>query len=235
MLVIEAHDVSKSYGSIKALNGLSLSVEKGSVCALLGPNGSGKTTFVKLILGLVRPDSGDIKINGISTENALSREGISYLPEKFNFFPYYTTLGVVKFYGMMKGLKGSELDEKVNQALKLLHIEEFSSKKIKECSKGQIQRVGIASMLIGESQLLILDEPFSGLDPIGIKELKDLLLELKENGKTLFINSHILSEMEKLCDHAVILNKGEVIAQGEIKAMVGEKTLEDFFYNKVKR
>ena len=235
MNMINAHNVSKSYGNIKALDNLSLTVAQGSVYALLGPNGSGKTTFVKSILGLVKPDSGDIKLNGIVSSNVQSREGISYLPEKFNFFPYYTVLGVVKFYGTMKGLKGQELKDQANAALSSLQILELANKKIKQCSKGQVQRAGIAAMLMGNSKLLILDEPFSGLDPIAIKELKDLLIELKNKGITLFVNSHILSEMEKLCDHAAILNKGEVIAQGELIPMLNGMSLEDFFYEKVKK
>ena len=235
MLVIDAQNVSKSYGNIKALNNLSLNVAAGSVYALLGPNGSGKTTFVKSILGLVKPDGGDIKLNGIESTNVEWRDGISYLPEKFNCFPYYTVLGVVKFYGAMKGLKGSELEEQAINAVKSLQIEDLVSKKIKQCSKGQVQRTGIAAMLMGDSKLLILDEPFSGLDPIAIKELKDLLIELKNKGITLFINSHILSEMEKLCDHAAILDKGEIIAQGELSTMLNGVSLEDFFYTKVKK
>lgn len=235
MTVIDAQNVSKSYGSTLALNQLSLKVEEGSVYALLGPNGSGKTTFVKSILGLVKPDSGDIKINGIDSKDIQSHQKISYLPEKFNFYPYYTVTAVLNFYGSMRGLKGNELKEQVGQALELLKISDLANKKIKQCSKGQVQRTGIAAMLMGESDLIILDEPFSGLDPIAIKELKDLLINLKEGGKTLFINSHILSEMEKLCDHAAILNKGEVVAQGELKSMLGEQSLEDYFYEKVKQ
>jgi ABC-2 type transport system ATP-binding protein len=235
MSVIDAQNVSKSYGNIKALNNLSLTVSEGSVYALLGPNGSGKTTFVKSILGLVKPDGGDIKLNGIDSSDVQCRDGISYLPEKFNFFPYYTVLGVVKFYGTMKGLKGAELEEQAMNALRSLQIDDLASKKIKQCSKGQVQRTGIAAMLMGDSKLLILDEPFSGLDPIAIKELKDLLIELKNKGITLFVNSHILSEMEKLCDHAAILNKGEVIAQGELSTMLNGVSLEDFFYAKVKQ
>ena len=235
MSVIDAQNVSKTYGSTLALNNLSLTVAQGSVYALLGPNGSGKTTFVKSILSLVKPDSGDIKINGINSKDVLCHEKISYLPEKFNFYPYYTVRSVLQFYGTMKGLRGQELSDKIDLSLKLLQISDLGKKKIKQCSKGQVQRTGIAAMLMGDSDLLILDEPFSGLDPIAIKELKDLLLSLKNEGKTLFINSHILSEMEKLCDHAAILNKGEVVAQGELSSMLGTKSLEDFFYEKVKQ
>lgn len=235
MNVIEAQNVSKNYGKTRALNSLSLNVAEGNIFALLGPNGSGKTTFVKIVLGLVRPDSGKILINGIESTDETSRNGVAYLPEKFSFYPYYTIDGVVKFYGSMKGLTGEKLEEQCHKALKSLGIEDLVGKKVKECSKGQLQRTGIASMLMGDNNLLILDEPFSGLDPIAIKELKDLLGGLKDEGKTLFINSHILSEMEKLCDHAAILNKGECLAQGELPGMLNGKSLEDFFYEKVKQ
>lgn len=231
--VIEAENIVHSYGKYQSLKGLSLKVEEASIFALLGPNGAGKTTFVKAVLDLTRAKEGSILLNGMDTKNEQARNSVAYLPEKFNFFPYYSIENVVRFYGKMQGVKGSELEQQMENSLKRLKIWELKEKKLSELSKGQIQRAGIASMLMGDNKLLILDEPFSGLDPIGIKELKDLLKELKNEGKTLFINSHILSEMEQICDHVAILNEGVCLAQGELKSLIGNDSLEDFFYKKV--
>lgn len=233
MQIIQAQDISKNYGSLKALNGLSLSVEEGSAFALLGPNGAGKTTFVRALLGLTSC-KGDLKLQGLSVKNKMSRSGLAYLPEKFNFFPYYTVEAILSFYGKMQGLDGSSLEESLVSAMEQLNITELRKKKISNLSKGQVQRTGLANLLMGENKVLILDEPFSGLDPIGIKELKDLINKLKEQGKTIFINSHILSEMEQICDQVAVLNKGNCLIQGTLSEVKGSKSLEDAFYDLIK-
>ncbi len=234
MPMIKALGVTKSYSGKKVLDGLDISVEQGQIFALLGPNGAGKTTFVKSLLGLVRPQSGEITINGIDSRSEKSRKGLAYLPEKFTFFPYYKVYDVLKLYAKMQGLSGSALKEEIETALKRVRMSEFSDRKMDGLSKGQTQRVGIACTLLGPCELLILDEPFSGLDPIGIRELKDLILELKTEGKTIFINSHILAEMEKICDHLALINNGKLLALGNIEELTKEKGLEDFFLETVK-
>lgn len=235
MSIIEANGVTKKYGRHLALDNISLKVEEGSVFALLGPNGAGKTTFVKSLLGLVRLNKGELSLKGNNVKEAISREGVGYLPEKFSFYPYYTVYGCVAFFGKMNGISGAELHEKVLDSLKKTGALEIKDKRIDSISKGQLQRTGVATLLVGDSDLLILDEPFSGLDPLGIKELKDLIQALaKDEHKTIFINSHILSEMEKICQSMAILNKGKVVVSGEINSLLKGETLEDFFYKLIK-
>jgi ABC-2 type transport system ATP-binding protein len=231
MDIIQIKDISKSYGPEFSLRDISLNVEKGKIFSLLGPNGAGKTTLVKLMLNLMHSDSGSIEINGLNVNNKNSRMGIAFIPEKFTFFPFYTARGVLEFFGKMKGIEGAELTSQVNSALEELQISELANRKLSKMSKGQMQRVGLASILIGNNDLIVLDEPFSGLDPIGIRDLKEIIKKLKAKGKTMFINSHILLEMEQICDEIAILNKGQLLFAGSVKSVLEkEKSLDDFFY-----
>lgn len=231
MDIIQIKDVSKSYGPEFSLRNVSLGVKEGKIFSLLGPNGAGKTTLVKLMLNLLHSDSGEITINGLGVSDKNSRQGIAFIPEKFNFFSFYTAKGVLEFFGHMKGVTGDELKAQVEAALAELQIAELANRKLSKMSKGQVQRVGLASILIGKNDLIILDEPFSGLDPIGIRDLKGIIKKLKDQGKTLFINSHILLEMEQLCDEVAILNKGKLLFCGSVSSVLErEKSLEDFFY-----
>ena len=234
MNIIQIKDISKSYGVDFSLRGINLNIEKGKIFSLLGPNGAGKTTLVKLMLNLMHSDSGTIEINGLNVNDKNSRMGIAFIPEKFSFFPFYTARGVLEFFGKMKGIEGSELTAQVNSALEELQITELAGRKLSQMSKGQMQRVGLASILIGNNDLIVLDEPFSGLDPIGIRDLKEIIKKLKAQGKTMFINSHILLEMEQLCDEIAILNKGELLFAGSVASVLEkEKSLDDFFYRTV--
>jgi ABC-2 type transport system ATP-binding protein len=234
MDLIQIKDISKSYGVEFSLENVSLNIEKGKIFALLGPNGAGKTTLVKLMLNLMHSDSGTITINGLDVNDKNSRQGLAFIAEKFTFFPFYTARGVLEFFGTMKGVSGLDLQTQVSAALDKLQITELANRKLSRMSKGQIQRVGLASILIGNNDLIILDEPFSGLDPIGMRELKEIIRELKEQGKTLFINSHILLEMEHLCDEIAILNKGKLLFAGPVsEALKQEKSLDDFFYKMI--
>ena len=233
MAVIEAQSIYKNYGAVEALKDVSLKVEKGECYALLGKNGAGKTTFVKSLLHLVNFKSGSLKLLGQDVHLKESRNQVAYLPEKFSFYPYYTLEGVCEFYGQMKGLSGGELKSSVGQAMERLGISDLMKKKVKDCSKGQLQRTGLAATLIGDNELFILDEPYSGLDPIAIKELQDLLKELAGAGKTLFINSHGLDSVEKVCDTVAIIDQGQMVVQGKLKELVGDSSLLDFFYAKV--
>jgi ABC-2 type transport system ATP-binding protein len=234
MNAIEISGVKMSYGQEFSLHDVDLNVKKGKIFALLGPNGAGKTTLVKLILNLMHVDHGSINIHDISVDQASSRAGVAFLPEKFNFFSYYTIRGVLEFFGTMKGLSGDELKKQIDDALTDLSISDLQHRKLQTLSKGQVQRTGLASMLVGENNLLILDEPFSGLDPIGMRDLKDILKKQRALGKTIFLNSHILSEMELICDDVAILNKGEILFSGSVQSILDKgQTLEDFFYQLV--
>ncbi|MEC7278041.1 MAG: ABC transporter ATP-binding protein [Bdellovibrionota bacterium] len=235
MNVIEAKGLYKNYGRVEALKDFSLEVKEGESYALLGKNGAGKTTFVKSLLGLIRFQEGSLKLFGHDVSSKEARRKVAYLPEKFSFYPYYTLRGVCEFYGEMKGLKGAELTGQVDRAIERWGIGSLQHKRVNECSKGQLQRTGLASTMIGENELFILDEPYSGLDPIGTKELQDYFKELSGQGKTLFINSHGLDSVEKVSAKMAILDNGELIVSGAIKELVGEQDLLDYFYSKVGR
>lgn len=234
-LMIEASGISKFYSGKKALENLTLSVQEGRVFALLGPNGAGKTTFVKIMLNLVAPTSGQVTIGGQAVSSEKSRHKVAFLPDQFSFFPYYRVEDVVAFYGQMQGLKGTELASAVSKALELAGMANDRHKKVRTISRGMLQRTGIACMLVGDNDLFIFDEPFLGLDPIGIKDLKDIIQNLKGAGKTVFINSHLLSETEKVCDDMAILHRGDVLASGNMRELIGASSLEDYFYTKVER
>lgn len=234
MDIIQIKNITKSYGPEFSLNDVSLNIEKGKIFSLLGPNGAGKTTLVKLMLNLLHSDSGTITINGQDVSDKNSRMGLAFIPEKFSFFPFYTAQGVLEFFGHMKGITGSELNQQVKNALEELQISDLAKRKLSKMSKGQVQRVGLASILIGNNDLIVLDEPFSGLDPIGMRDLKEIIKKLKMQGKTLFINSHILLEMEQLCDEIAILNKGKLLFSGSVSSVLEkENSLDDFFYKTV--
>lgn len=230
MDLINVESLCKSYGKSFSLKNINLKVEEGKIFALLGLNGAGKTTLVKLILNLLNAESGNIFVNGINAIEPHSRIGVAFLPEKFSFFPFYTVYGALEFIAKMKSIPETNLGSEIEQALSELNIQDLKDRKIKTLSKGQVQRIGLASLLLGDNKLLVLDEPFSGLDPIGIRDLKEILKKEKARGKTIFINSHILSEMEKICDEVAIIHKGELLAQKDIKTIIEKDGgLENFF------
>jgi ABC-type multidrug transport system ATPase subunit len=234
MNAIEIEGVKKSYGLDFSLQNVNLNVNQGKIFALLGPNGAGKTTLVKLMLNLMHVDQGTIKIRDISVNDSHSRMGVAFIPEKFSFFSYYTVRGVLEFFATMKGLSGSVLKEQIDHALDEFNIRDLEKRTLRSLSKGQVQRTGLATILIGENDLLIMDEPFSGLDPIGMRDLKEILKKQRSLGKTIFLNSHILSEMELICDDVAILHKGAILFQGSVQSILDKGlTLEDFFYQLV--
>lgn len=229
-MIIEANNLVKFYGLNQALKSFSLEVPTGGVFALLGPNGAGKTTFIKCLLGLIKIESGELNVFGETASGHDFKKRVSYLPERFSFHGFYTAKQVVELYAKAKDVSPEEINGQVSSAIKKAGLEELNQKKLAEMSKGQRQRVGIACLMVGTADLIILDEPFSGLDPLGIRDLKKLILELKTEGKTIFLNSHILSEVESLCDHYAIINKGELIEQGELSHALKNGSLEEHFY-----
>lgn len=233
MALVEASNLSHRYGSYQSLSNVSLNIEEGQCFALLGPNGAGKTTFVKIMLGLQFPTQGELKLFGMQAGDPVSRQSVGYLPEKFSFYPYYKVRDTLAFYAAVAGIDKSSADASIIGALEKLKISALIDKKLSALSKGQLQRVGLAALLLGEKKLIVLDEPFSGLDPIGIKDLKELLREFTRQGRTLLINSHILSEVEHLCDHFGILNNGELLVAGEKNSLLGGQSLENFFAARV--
>lgn len=227
-LVISAEEVKKFYRLEEALTGFNLEVERGSIFALLGPNGAGKTTFIRCLLGLSQASEGKISL---WDELEVCRPQVGYLPERFNFHGTYTAAGVLDFYARMRGVDSSEIKDRSNEALKKINMSEFLHKPLGQMSKGQRQRIGIASLLLAKNELIILDEPFSGLDPLGIKDLREIIKELNDEGTTIFLNSHILLEVENLCTHFAIINKGKCLSVGEKSEVLQGKKLEDYFYD----
>lgn len=234
MYAIEINDLTKFYGIKEVLKNVSFNIPQNSIYALLGPNGAGKTTLTKCILDLVRIHSGSISIKGVKSTQTLARKKITYFPENFSFFPYYTVEKTLKFYAQMHSVNRAIINNALEEALKSLHIEDIRKQKFSTLSKGQKQRLGLAACLISQAEILLLDEPFTGLDPIAIKELKDLIIAIKGQGKTILINSHILSEVEQICDHMAILHEGKCLKEGTINEIKKEKTLENFFYDLIK-
>ncbi|MEE2742283.1 MAG: ABC transporter ATP-binding protein [Bdellovibrionota bacterium] len=227
MDIIKVKNLTKSYAGHRALNNLSLNIKKGDFFGLLGPNGAGKTTFVRCLLDILPFEHGSIFIEEVPHKRPQSRAALAYLPEKFSFYPNYSVYQTLHFFAGTKIENKKEIPLQIETSLEKMGIQDLSSKKIKHLSKGQLQRVGLAQMLVGRPHILILDEPFSGLDPLLIKEMKDLLKELKNEGKTIIVNSHILSEVEIICDSLAIIDKGKLLAHKRMNEL--DISLEDFF------
>lgn len=214
MKVIECESLSKSYGTHPALRDLNLSVERGEIFGFLGPNGAGKTTFIKILLDFVAPTGGDIRILG-QVPGQLDRTRIGYLPERINIHPFLSGREFLRFQGRLIGLGGKDLEERIHRLLERVEMTEAGDRRVSDYSKGMTQRVGLAQALLGEPELLLLDEPASGLDPLGIARIREIMLAERDRGATVFFNSHQLLEVEKTCDRVAILNRGKVAAQGK--------------------
>ncbi|MDQ7051811.1 MAG: ABC transporter ATP-binding protein [candidate division KSB1 bacterium] len=222
MAIIRAEQLSKHFqrGKVKALDGLTLSVEKGSIFGLLGPNGAGKTTFLKILLGLLRPTHGQAFLFDIPVQQHRAREKVGFLPENHRFPLYLNGEDFLFFCARLSGMRDQDqIRKNAERLLKRVRMWEWRKVIIKKYSKGMMQRLGLAHALISDPELIFLDEPTDGVDPIGRKEIRDLLLELKQQGKTIFLNSHLLSEVESVCDEVVILNRGKVVLQGLVKKL----------------
>jgi ABC-2 type transport system ATP-binding protein len=211
---IETQDLHKKYVTLRrkeipALNGVSLSVERGSVFGLLGPNGAGKTTLVKILLGLADATNGSARLLGTDPGNTKVRRRIGYLPEQMRLPDYIKGPAFLRYMGRLNGVPSSILKTRIPQLLEQVGLGGVK-KPAKAYSKGMLQRLGLAQALLNDPELLILDEPTDGLDPLGRKQVRDLLLALKAAGKTIFLNSHMLSEVEQVCDRVVILHQGLV-------------------------
>ncbi len=212
---IEAEDLVKQYGMTMALDCLSLKVKKGEFFGFLGPNGAGKTTFVKILLNLCFPTKGNARILGQDIRNPSARKHVGFLPENIHVHPFLTIEEFMRFHARLLGMGKAQGDSDSKRLLEMTGMYDNRKKQMGALSKGMKQRVGIAQALLGDPELMILDEPTSGLDPIGIKEIRDILLDVKSNGTTVFLNSHLLSEIEKTCDSVAILNKGRIVKIGD--------------------
>jgi ABC-2 type transport system ATP-binding protein len=210
---------------IKALDSISLAIEQGIIFGLLGPNGAGKTTLIKILLGLVFPTSGSAKILDKDVSDFNVRKKIGYLPENHKFPNYLTGEEVIVYYSKLSGFDIDKNSPKITEVLELVKMNKWRKTKIKKYSKGMMQRLGLAQAIIHEPEIIFLDEPTDGVDPIGRKEIRDILISLKNNGKTIFINSHLLSEVELVTDKVAILNEGKLIKFGTIDELTVNKEL----------
>lgn len=204
----------------KALNGLNLYVNKREVFGFLGPNGAGKTTTIKLLLNFIHPDSGRIEVLGCPVSDATIRSKIGYLPETAQYYPFLTPKQTLQLYARTFNLDKNVVGERIKKLIPRVGLAGRENDKLSTFSKGMLQRVGIAQALLNEPELMILDEPASGLDPLGQKEIRDVILECKERGTTIFFSSHQLSEIETVCDRAAIIYNGEILKQGTLAELL---------------
>lgn len=208
--------------SIQGLSDVSLTVKQGEICGFLGPNGAGKTTTMKILLGLMRATSGRIQLLGMSEDDVRVHRRIGYLPESPYFYDYLTAEEFLFFYGRLGGMSIGELASAVPLLLERVGLREARDRQLRKFSKGMLQRIGLAQALIHNPELVILDEPMSGLDPVGRKEVRDIILNLRDRGKTVFFSTHVISDVEMVCDRVCILSKGKVLALGRVEELVNE-------------
>lgn len=205
------------------LSDVSFSVGQGEIFGFLGHNGAGKTTTMKMLMGLLRPTRGRIELLGASADNVAVHARIGYLPEAPYFYDYLTAEEFLRFYGRLAGLHRETVQQRVPLLLERVGLTEARHRQLRKFSKGMLQRIGLAQALIHDPELIILDEPMSGLDPIGRKEVRDLILSLRDQGKTVFFSTHIVSDVEMICDRVGILSKGRLLTSGRIEDLVSER------------
>ena len=223
MAVIETRDLWKTYGRIEALKGVSIRVEKGQIYGLLGQNGAGKTTLIKILLGIVRITHGDAALLGAPAGTVGVRRKVGYLPEDHQFPGYHTGYSLMDYYGSLYGVPADVRRRKIPESLETVGIAGRMHYKIKTYSKGMKQRLGIAQALMHDPDLIILDEPTDGVDPMGRREIRELMAQLKEAGHTIFLNSHLLGEVEMICDRVAILQQGKLVREGTIAELTKQK------------
>ena len=204
----------------KAVNSIDFEIYPGEVVGLLGPNGSGKSTTVKMLLGLLYPTGGRLSVYGRSPRDVGTKREIGYLPEESYLYKYLTAAETLDFFGSLFNLSAADRKERIDQLLEMVGMEHARRRRVGEFSKGMARRIGIAQAMINDPSFLILDEPTSGLDPLGCREVKDLILTLKRRGKTVLVTSHLLSDVEDVCDRVIILYGGKIRAQGELSDLL---------------
>lgn len=206
---------------LRAVDDLSLRVETGHVFGLLGPNGSGKSTTIKIILGLLAPTAGQCTVFGVPGAQVESRLDVGYLPESPYFYRHLTGRELVRFYGRICGLKRARLAERVAEVIAWVGLTEAADRRVGTYSKGMLQRIGLAQALVHDPRLVILDEPTAGVDPVGSAAISELILKLKAQGKTVLITSHLLTQIEDICDRVAILDRGRLMVEGAVRDLVG--------------
>jgi ABC-2 type transport system ATP-binding protein len=216
---IATDQLVKHFGKIHALNGVSLTVQRGEIFGLLGQNGAGKTTLIKILLGITKKTDGQALLLDHPAGTASVRRRVGYLPEDHRFPDYHTGASLLNFYGALLGVPVGVRRRRIPEVLETVGIKGRMHYKIRTYSKGMKQRLGIAQALLHEPDVIFLDEPTDGVDPVGRREIRDLMQSLKAEGKTIFLNSHLLSEVEQVCDRVAILSRGNLVREGEIAAL----------------
>jgi ABC-2 type transport system ATP-binding protein len=224
---LEIHDLRKVFDEKVAVAGLSLTVERGEVFGFLGPNGAGKTTAVKMLLGLIHPTSGKGSLLGVPLGDHRVRAKVGFLPEHFRFHDWLTATEFLTLHGQLYHMAPDVLSQRLEQLLELVGLAPHAGKKLKTFSKGMLQRIGLAQALLNQPELVILDEPTSGLDPVGRRLVRDIIRELRDQGTTIFLNSHLLSEVEITCDRVAFIKHGVVLHTSPLQTLVeGEMSVE---------
>lgn len=205
---------------VRAVNAIAFDVQAGEVFGLLGPNGSGKTTTLRMILGLLTPTRGTLSVFGCSPRDVESKARIGYLPEESCLYPYLTARETLNFYGRLFAIRRAARQNCINQLLEMTGLQHAQHRNVGEFSKGMARRVGLAQALINDPDLIVLDEPTVGLDPIGCRQVKDLILTLARRGKTVILSSHLLADVEHVCDRVAIMGDGAILVQGRVRDLL---------------
>jgi ABC-2 type transport system ATP-binding protein len=213
---------------VTAVRNLSFEVRPGEVYGLLGPNGSGKSTTLKILLGLVTPNQGRAMIFGQDSRDYHSRRDVGFLPENPYFYKFLTAAETLRFYGKVCGMGGTLLNKRIDELIHLVGLEDARDRRIGGFSKGMLQRIGLAQALIQDPRLVVLDEPTAGVDPAGSHQIRDLILDLKKRGKTVLLTSHLLEQVQEICDRVGIMARGEMIREGALADLVSVKNQTEF-------
>ena len=233
-IVVETRNLTKEYRDfwgkrkVLALDNLNLEVRRGEVFGFLGPNGSGKTTTVKLLLGLLFPTSGWAKVLGEKPGSVEANQRMGFLPEESYLYRFLNAEETLDFYGRLFKIPAPERRKRIDSLIQMVGLEEARERQLKEYSKGMARRIGLAQALINDPEVVFLDEPTSGLDPIGTREIKDLIIQLKSEGKTIFMCSHLLADVEDVCDRIAILFKGKLEVVGKVSELLTEESVVNF-------
>jgi ABC-2 type transport system ATP-binding protein len=225
---IETVRLSKTYHSgfrmrrVQALTDVNVVVEKGEVFGFLGPNGAGKTSLIKILMGLSRPSSGRAQVLGRAPHDARVKARMGFLPESPYFYEYLTAAEFLRFASSLAGVPRSEVDGRVKGLLRMVRMESAANQQMRDFSRGMLQRMGIAQALVGDPEVVVLDEPMGGLDPIGRREFRDLIAGLRDQGKTVFFSTHILTDVEMICDRVGIIIGGRMVSVGQLSQILGE-------------
>jgi ABC-2 type transport system ATP-binding protein len=224
MGAVEVQQLVKDYGrGIVALRGVSLEVEAGQIYGLLGPNGAGKTTLIKILLGIVHKTAGNAQLLGRPAGDVQVRYRVGYLPEDHQFPGYHSAWSLLDFYGQLYGLSRKERQRRIPPVLEMVGLLPRSRTKIRTYSKGMKQRLGVAQALLHEPEVIFLDEPTDGVDPLGRREIREIMARLRQQGRTIFLNSHLLGEVELICDRVAILRQGELIREGTVHELTRQQ------------